>query len=414
MKRTIYFYVCVAMLLTMGMTAGRSEAQTNGESEGVTGTCTGTPCPFGAALYTEAIVWPATYYPADYWLRYSMSAANFLPADTANGITVKITTGSATAYAAAPGAMKLRVLATMTEGQSYQVDGLAADEKLSVHSGDVFSYEYVLPEGFEPPDPPVDPGLLSEEVTVTCTGAPCPFGTDLNAEAIVWPADFYQVDSWLGYLMSPAFFLPADTANGITVKITTGSATAYAVAPGVTKLRVLATMTEGQSYQVGTLAADEWLSVHSGGTFSYEYNLPPDPVDPDAEFTTMVSVESKWVCDMPDCSVPDWTGAVIDWPAWSAYESNGRPGDGSRTVYSMDDVLLYPYMGPWADGCSIRVESGTAYVIEWQRGSEEWRTREMGPGETHVIDLVSPEDNALIEGSPGFVVSVANCDPQPL
>jgi hypothetical protein len=220
--------------------------------------------------------------------------------------------------------------------------------------------------------------------------------------------------------MSPAFFLPADSANGISLKIITGSATAYAGSPGATSLRVLSRMTEGQSYQVYGLAADEWLSVHSDDIFSYEYVLPgeiepPDPVDPAAEFTTMVSVESKWVCNTIDCSFPVWTGAaVIDWPAWSAYESNGRPGEGSRSVYSMDDVLLYPYMGPWADGCNIRVESGTVHVIEWQRGADVWRTREMGPGETHVIDLVSPEDNALIEGLPGFVVSVSNCEPQPL
>ena len=86
MKRSIYFSVCGGVLLTMGLTVGQSEAQTYGESESVTATCTDTPCPFGADLYAEAIVWPATFYLVDYWLGYSMSPAFFLPADRKNEI----------------------------------------------------------------------------------------------------------------------------------------------------------------------------------------------------------------------------------------------------------------------------------------------------------------------------------------
>ena len=78
---------------------------------------------------------------------------------------------------------------------------------------------------------------------------------------------------------------------------------------------------------------------------------------------------------------------------------------------------LFPYMGPWANGCEVTGESGITRVIEWHRGSETWRDTWLYPGESHVIHLVPPEDGALLEGydaSPGFSATVRNCRPQPL
>ena len=73
-------------------------------------------------------------------------------------------------------------------------------------------------------------------------------------------------------------------------------------------------------------------------------------------------------------------------------------------------------MGPWADGCEVTAVSGTVLIIEWHRGTDVWRQTLLEPGETHVIDLVGSEDNAMIESqdnAPTFRVILDHCNPQP-
>ncbi|MCB0184757.1 MAG: hypothetical protein KDE31_10850, partial [Caldilineaceae bacterium] len=89
----------------------------------------------------------------------------------------------------------------------------------------------------------------------------------------------------------------------------------------------------------------------------------------------------------------------------------------SRTVYSVDGEILYPYMGAWADGCQITVVSGTALIIEWKRGTDVWRQTPLSPGETYTISLAAPEDGAMIETFdyyPTFSVVLENCTPEEL
>jgi hypothetical protein len=86
-------------------------------------------------------------------------------------------------------------------------------------------------------------------------------------------------------------------------------------------------------------------------------------------------------------------------------------------VFDTDRSPLYPYMGAWAQGCKVTCESGKVLIIEWKRGASEWRETWLEPRQSHVIDLVSPEDGAMIEsdeGSPGFSVSLTSCTPQQL
>ena len=130
----------------------------------------------------------------------------------------------------------------------------------------------------------------------------------------------------------------------------------------------------------------------------------------------VAAIPASWRCNSPDCSGPDWPGAVISWPSWSAYQNNARTGNNARIVFSMHGgEPLYPYMGSWADGCQVTVVSGHVLIIEWQRGTDVWRATSLTAGQSHTIDLISPEDNAMIESPDGFIdfkVSLANCTPQ--
>ncbi|MCB0184697.1 MAG: hypothetical protein KDE31_10545, partial [Caldilineaceae bacterium] len=197
----------------------------------------------------------------------------------------------------------------------------------------------------------------------------------------------------------------------------------------------MATLAAGQSHLITGLTTGEVVSAQGGQTFTYTLTEPTPatatptvtPVATDVTPTAtpvpcvdpttcnpVSSIGAFWRCNTPGCTDADWVGSVISWPSWSAFEDNGRTGNQSRTVYSAQGDLLYPYMGPWANGCQITAVSGTALIIEWQRGTNVWREIPVPPGQSHTIALTSPEDGVVIEGPPppGFSVSIKNCNPQ--
>ena len=299
----------------------------------------------------------------------------------------------------------------------------------------------------------------SQVVTWKCTGSPCPWGNALSNHALVWPAAVGASSARLGYSVSAPVYLPGGRANGAGIALVTGTARVHAGPPGEPSHAVLATLTEGQTYHVTGVAPGEVLSVQADLPFSYRVTLPapgevdpraaePRIGDPRAELRTpeprpaqpraeparaparpvpvptgprgpvIRSIPARWRCHKtPGCFSDPWTGSVIAWPAWSAHQDNGRTGNVLRFVYSTKGEPLYPYMGPWAHGCEVMAESGTVKVVEWKRGSEQWRETVLHPGESHVIALVPPEDGALIEGpddSSVFSVSLRGCTPQRL
>jgi hypothetical protein len=73
-------------------------------------------------------------------------------------------------------------------------------------------------------------------------------------------------------------------------------------------------------------------------------------------------------------------------------------------------------MGPWASGCQVTVTSGNVLIVEWKRGTNSWRETHLEPGQTYTIQLVAPEDSAVIEThetmNAPFTVSLSNCNPQ--
>jgi hypothetical protein len=263
--------------------------------------------------------------------------------------------------------------------------------------------------------------MASQTVTWTCATSLCPWGASLGGHAAVWPAAARASNIRLGYTVSAAIYLAAARANGIVITIENGTARAHAGLPGVADHRLLATIQAGHTLHIEGLASGEVLSLQADSPFTYRTTpaLPKRP-EPDADLgarrDVIQSTRAFWRCNTPDCVGGDWTGAVIPWPDWAAYQSNGRrPSDQSRSVFSADGTPLYPYMGAWARGCKVTGESGTVQVIEWQRGADVWRTTWLQPGQSHIIHLVGLEDGAMIEtyeGSPGFSVSLKNCTPR--
>jgi hypothetical protein len=203
------------------------------------------------------------------------------------------------------------------------------------------------------------------------------------------------------------------------ITLETGTATVYAGFPDAPSHRNLGTIAAGESLELDGVLAGEVVSLQGSSEFTYVATPGSgDPGDPGEPGDAIDAVLSYWECNQPGCSSPNWYGAVINWPAWSAYHTNNRAGDLSRSVFAIeDDAALYPYMGSWADGCEVTTVSGTVIIIEWERGTNEWRETWLNPGESHVINLTSPEDGAMIEGpdySPGFSVTLNTCTPQPL
>jgi len=393
-------------------------------SQFVTWSCTSSPCPWGPTDIGHALVWPAESPAISDRLGYTASKAVYLPSNAANGATVTVLSGTATVYAGLPGANSHYALTTISAGGNYEISGLAAGEVVSVQSSADFTYEITLPEPVDPTDPtdPSDPnepgpvGPASQFVTWSCTGTPCPWGPTDTAHALAWPESAGAISQRLGYTASAPVYLPASLANGAIIWVNSGTATVYAGEPNGSSHYSLATVSNGDFYEVSGLAANEVLSVQSSSPFTYQIALP-DPPPPGESRDIIPSVQAFWRCDMAGCTDDDWVGAVINWPSWAAYSTNNRTGDQSRTVHSSTGELLYPYMGAWANGCQVTAESGLVLIIEWERGTNYWREIWLGPGETHTISLTSPENGAMIETydySPGFSVSLNNCTPQPL
>lgn len=385
------------------------------ESTLVTWTCTGTPCPWGNPLTGHAIVWPSEAEPISTRFGYTTSSGIYLPSTRANGAIVTITSGSASLFAGSPNDGSHRVLAGIGVGQSYEVSGLAPGEVLSVQADYAFAYEITLPPPSEDP-PPEDPpsGTSSTLVTWACTGVPCPWGSPLTGHALVWPAEADASHARFGYTTSHDIYLPDNRANGTQITVDSGTASVFAGSPNASSHRLLATLSAGQSYTVSGVEYAEGVSVQSDYPFTYHTTLGPLISLPEG---THESIYTRWVCNIPECSGDEWVGAAINWPSWAAYQSNGRAGYASRSAVAGDDTPLYPYMGSWASGCKVTARTGTVLIIEWERGTDEWREIWLNPGETHTITLTPPENGAMIEAednSPGFTVDLENCTPQPL
>jgi len=281
-----------------------------------------------------------------------------------------------------------------------------------------------------PPPPPAVPppggDSGSQAVTWTCTGSPCTWGPSVSGNAVAWPSTLDPTGTRLGYTTSAPIYLPATAANGMTITVTAGSAALYAGAPHAPTHRRLSTAATGETFTVSDLSADEVLSVQNDATpFSIHYQpslttVTPAPAQCSDPLTCSVvtSVYTKWRCNAPACTTDDWGGGTITWPAWAAHADNQRTGDSARVAYNADTgEPVYPYMGSWANGCTVQAVHNYILIIEWKRGAEIWRATHLSPGESYTIHLRGDEDGALIETPDTwtqFAVSFSNCTPRPV
>lgn len=428
-----------ALALGLTIPAGAALADA-GSSTYVEWTCQpdGVNCPWGSTTGNPAIVWPASTGAITNRFDYTTSGAIYLPASIANGAIIWIDSGYAGLFAGQPNGSH-RVLGWVYAGDYFTVSGLAAGEVLSVQSEGDFTYQFDLTPTTPPPgggnDPPEDPqdpppgtptSLSSKNAVWNCTSSPCPWGDSTSNPAIAWPAGTDASNLRYGYTVTDNIYLNATQANGTVVRIDSGYASLYVGQPMTGSHRLLTTLWQGDSYTVSGVLAGEVLSVQGDSDFTYRVEVAAPSTPPDGgsggsgggdDGEIVHAVQGEWRCDTDDCSGEIWYTAALTWPAGTAYQSNSRTDGKSRSAFTPDGQPLYPYMGAWADGCEVTAKTGIVLIIEWQRGTHEWRETWLNPGEKHTIHLVSPENGALIESeddSPGFSVALKNCTPQPV
>ena len=382
--------------------------------------CTGTPCPSGASYTSNAAVWPATAEPTRARYGYAVSHDVYAPAAKVAGWKITVTSGSAAVYAGPVGDSHSS-LAALSAGESYTVSStLSSSSIVSVQGGSAFEYTFT-PGG--PVTPPPAGDGESARVTWTCTSSPCPWGPSDSGYAAVWPAETDPSRARYGYTASHDVYAPAPQVANWKITVTSGSATVFSGPVGDSHAS-LANLSAGQSYTVPTtLSGASIVSVQSGSPFEYAF-VPGPPVPPTPSACTDPTtcdpvswVNARWRYAGTGENPGDWYGGVIAWPVGTAYQGNGRSGDNARTVYSESGVPLYPYMGAWADGCTVRVVTGRVLIVEWERGTDEWRETRVIAGQAYTISLSGSEDGAMIETDNDvepFTVSVSNCTPRPL
>ncbi|WP_344149637.1 PKD domain-containing protein [Kribbella yunnanensis] len=385
-----------------------------------TWSCTSSPCPWGPSDTSNTAVWPAEAEPIRTRYGYTLSHDVYAPVSKVAGWKITVTSGSATVYAG-PADDSHSPVAALSAGDSYTVSSaLSSSSIVSVQDGSPF--EYTITPG-TPAEAPLASGDSSVLATWDCTSSPCPWGPSDSSNAAVWPAAAEPVRARYGYTVSHDVYAPVSKVAGWKITVASGSATVYAGAADGPHSS-LATLSDGESYTVSSaLNSSSIVSVQSGSPFEYvlvpgEPGPPPPPACTDPTTCDPVSwVSARWRYAGTGEDPGDWYGGVVTWPVGTAYQGNGRSGYNARTVYSESGAPLYPYMGAWADGCTVRVVTGRVLIIEWERGTDVWRETLVDAGETYTISLSGSENGAMIETNNDlepFTVSISNCTPQPL
>lgn len=382
--------------------------------------CTSSPCPWGTTINRQVVTWPGTVDTVTNRLGYTASQPIYLLAQNANGAVVTSSSGSVTVRAGHPDASSHTTIATLSDGESYTVSGLAADEVLWISSLSNFTFVVNLPEPTTDPVDPVPPvpGLSSGFVSLNCTSSPCPWGPTPGSNALLWPDTVDSVTYRLGYTAASGIYLTSSYANGTIISIHSGSATLKAGNPDDTSFRSLGTLSAGQSMTVAGLLDGEVLSVlNNTSAFNYEAVLAvptdpttdPTPTDPPPPGTETNSEFASLICNGDNCPWGPTPGThAIVWP------------DTSKPVYERFDyaATLGIYLPrAYADGATISVLSGTATLRAGIGNSPSFRTlASLSAGESYTVSGLSTGEviSVTSDNSFSYATSLPASPPQPV
>jgi hypothetical protein len=271
----------------------------------------------------------------------------------------------------------------------------------------------------------VDTTGESVMTTWSCTGSPCPWGDEVANHAIAWPSSATPVVVRHGYTASPAPYLPAAEANGLTISIEFGSANVFAGEPLEASHHFLATVSPGQSYDVSGLGANEVLSVQSDNGFGY--HVAPTPVDPPDDDPPDDPPDDDPPDDDPPDDPPPGDGTESHLATWTCTGAPcpwGNSLTGHAIAWTDDEHAISARLGytvsadvylraAAANGAEIEITGGTAsaYAGPPGAGSHRW-LGDFEAGDTIQISGLA-ESEVLSVQSDGAFTFEATLPPPP-
>lgn len=402
---------------------------TDDVAEFVTWQCSGVDCPWGASVANYAAVWPPEGNAGATRLGYTASGAAYLPDGFANGAVVTITSGEASLYAGEPFGGSHRAIARLLTGDSVTVAGLDVGEVLSAQDSQPFSYTVSLGDPAlnggntsvpSSTDPDPSAGVAAAQVTWTCTGDDCPWGSPFTGYALEWPITSNAAAIRRGYTASTGVYLPDGFGNDATISITSGIASIWAGKPNDATHRLIATLSAGDSASVSGLELGEVLSVQSVNAFSATYSLGdpatnggsttvptgpgPGPGPEPAVGIPLSAANVTWSCTAGNCP---WGSPLSNfatvWPA------DRNPGV-SRLGYSTSGGVYLP--DGYANDAMITITSGFASLYAGNPNDTSHRLiASLYAGESFVVSGLALGEVLSIQDTNAFNVAVVFGDP---
>jgi hypothetical protein len=158
-------------------------------SQAVTWQCTGSPCPLGASVSQQSLVWPAAANATQAKLGYTATQAVYLPHNYVAGTTITVKSGTATAFIDAPNSTLHNAITTISAGGTHTFTAISAGQVLSLVGNAEFAYELTMGAYVPNPTPPTNV-ILSTPTEWRCDFADCP--GNWYSHTIPWP-------SWSAY-----------------------------------------------------------------------------------------------------------------------------------------------------------------------------------------------------------------------
>lgn len=211
-----------------------------------------------------------------------------------------------------------------------------------------------------------------------------------------------EVNEWMGTAVveGEQLYPPIITS---TVPDLTEITVNWTSVPGVAGYRLLVDNVEHTSAGLITETVYTVTNLTQGQVYEFAV-IAEDAEQNQSDPSTAVTERASMIVTSTQCvvtNVDDDSTSTISEPSLAflpggspgdpdlGQRSNGRSGESfwwTRTDPPRDPV--YPYLGPWSDGMTIRKESGDLIrVVEWVRGVDAWRETDLeDDGDTVTVD----------------------------